>query len=112
MLNPVAPRLAEIIEDPADFMLANSILGTADPTEIHRALAAFCRMHLAAELADVIFCQLSVGAAFGLVLTDDRRVFLKAWPARTSVLTLDAVNTVHSALATGGFPAPRCRVDR
>ena len=110
MPTPVPPQLAAGLEDRYDRVLAESILGTADPRLIHQALDAFCRDHLGAALADVTFSELSVGAGFGLALADGRRVFLKAWSAATSVAMLDAVHAVQSALAAQSFPAPRVLV--
>jgi hypothetical protein len=98
--------LEERLADPVDRQLALSILGTADARAIADALRAFCRAHLGGELATVTFCSFSVGAGFGLVLTDERPAFLKAWAVTTSRAELLAVHTVEQALAQRGFPAP------
>jgi hypothetical protein len=94
------------MEDPYDRVLANSILGTADPHVIYAALGEFCRTHFEAELADITYCSLSIGAGFGLTLDDGRRMFLKAWSPKTSTRRLDAIHVVQHALASEGFPAP------
>jgi len=107
MPNPLPPPLVRIFEDPYDVILSRSILGTADAAIIHRALADFCAAQLGSGVADIIYCTFSVGAGFGVVLDDGRRLFLKAWPAATDARTLDAVHTVQHALAMQGFPAPR-----
>ena len=99
-------RLCEILKDETDRRLADSILGTADAGAIVEALTGFCRAHLGSGIADLIYCTFSVGAGFGLVLADGRRVFLKAWSSATSGAELRAVHTVQAALAERGFPAP------
>ena len=96
----------EMLADPVDRQLALSILGTAEPRAIADALRAFCRAHLGGELATVTMCSFSVGAGFGLALTDGRQAFLKAWADTTSRAELLAVHTVEQALAEQGFPAP------
>lgn len=107
MPNPIPAALLRVLDDPYDVILSESILGTADPQAVHRALTAFCAAHLGSGLADVPFWTASVGAGFGLVLQDGRRAFLKAWSAADSGEKLDAIHTVQHALAEQGFPAPR-----
>jgi hypothetical protein len=66
-----------LLEDPA---FTRSILGTSDPEEVRRELDSFCAAYLGSGLDRPLFCELSVGAAFGLLLSDGRKVFLKANP--------------------------------
>jgi len=106
MPSRVPPQLADVLADPDDRRLAESILGTADGAAIQAALGAFCRERLGSAVADVMFCAFSVGAGFGLVLGDGRRVFLKAWSVATAAESLAAAHVVQSALAARGFPAP------
>lgn len=87
--------------------LSRSILGTAEPTEIHQNLATFCRKHLDSELEEVLFSSLSVGASFGLLLRNGNRVFLKAHPPERPTEYLEAVHRVQSHLNLRGFPCPK-----
>jgi hypothetical protein len=87
--------------------LTHSILGTADPAEIAGRLDTFCKGHLGSRLDKVFFCELSVGAAFGLRLNDGRWVFLKAHPPDRPHEFLGAVCRVQRHLFEQGFPAPR-----
>ena len=84
-----------------------SILGTADPEEITGRLDTFCESHLESKLDGIFFCELSVGAAFGLHLKDGRRVFLKAHKLEWSAAFLEAVRRVQGHLFKRGFPCPR-----
>jgi hypothetical protein len=84
-----------------------SILGTAEPAEIARRLDAFCEVHLGPRLDEVFFCELSVGAAFGLRLKDGRRVFLKAHKSDRPPEFLRVVRRVQEHLYGRGFLCPR-----
>jgi hypothetical protein len=64
----------------SDQAFTRSILGTSDPGKVRRELDSFCANYLGSGLDRTLFCELSVGAAFGLLLRDGRRVFLKANP--------------------------------
>lgn len=55
----------------------------------------------------VLFCEISVGAAFGLLLRDGRRAFLKANPPARRPDFLRAVHRTQGHLARCGFPCPR-----
>ena len=66
-----------LLDDPA---FTRSILGTSDPGKVRRELDSFCATYLGSCLDRPLFCELSVGAAFGLLLRDGRKVFLKANP--------------------------------
>lgn len=83
-----------------------SILGTDDPGEVTRRLNFFCETCLGSGMAEVLFCELSVGATFGLRLGDGRRVFLKAHPPNRPHEFLRAVHRVQGHLFERGFPAP------
>jgi hypothetical protein len=88
-------------------VFTRSILGTADPEEIAARFHVFCEEHLRSRLKEVFFCELSVGAAFGLRLQDGRRVFLKAHKPELSAEFLEAVRRVQGHLFERGFPCPR-----
>lgn len=107
MRKSTSPHLAQQLVDPYDRMLAESILGTADERVILDDLDAFVHATLGVPLADITFCELSVGAVVGLRLADGRRVLVKAWSPVTSAMMLGAIHTVQEALAAQGFPAPR-----
>ena len=87
--------------------LTRSILGIADPEEVLRRLDAFCEMHLGSKVVEVLYCGLSSGASFGLLLRDGQRIFLKAHPLKRPTDYLRAVHTVQGHLHERGFPAPR-----
>jgi Phosphotransferase enzyme family len=95
----------EMLTDNPGF--THSILGTDDPGEITRRLNVFCETCLGSAMAEVLFCELSVGASFGLRLGDGRRVFLKAYPPDRPRQFLRAVRRVQGYLFERGFPAPR-----
>jgi Ser/Thr protein kinase RdoA (MazF antagonist) len=86
--------------------LARSILGTADPARVARRLDAFCEAHLGSGPDEVILCELSVGAAFGLRLAGGERVFLKAHPPYRPRDYLTAMHAVQAHLHERGFPCP------
>jgi Ser/Thr protein kinase RdoA (MazF antagonist) len=97
--------MLEILTDNPEF--TRSILGTADPARVERRLNAFCEAHLGSGLAEVIFCELSVGAAFGLRLAGGENVFLKVHPPERPRAYLAAMHGVQSHLHERGFPCPR-----
>ena len=84
-----------------------SILSTADPEEIAARLHVFCEEQLRSRLKEVFFCELSVGAAFGLRLHDGRQVLVKAHKPDRSAQFLEAVHRVQGHLFERGFPCPR-----
>ncbi len=87
-------------------ILARSILGTANAVRIIGDLDSFCTARLGSGVKEVFFCELSVGAAFGLWLRDDRRVLLKAHPPDRTLRFLQAVCKVQHHLYAQGFPCP------
>jgi hypothetical protein len=102
--------IARLLQDPYDVILADSILGTADPEAIHRAVDDFCAERMGSPVDEVTFCILSVGAAIGVRLRDGRHALIKAWNAAADAAALDSIHTVQHALAEQGFPAPRVLV--
>jgi hypothetical protein len=87
-------------------ILARSILGTADAVRIIGDLDSFCTARLGSGVKEVFFCELSVGAAFGLRLHDNRRVLLKVHPPDRTSRFLEAVYRVQRHLYARGFPCP------
>lgn len=94
----------ELRSDPA---LARSILGTDDPRQVAADLDSFCASRLGSGMQRVLFCEINVGAAFGLLLGDGRRVFLKAHPPARRPDFLRAVHRAQGHLSHHGFPCPR-----
>ena len=104
------PEVHAIEDDLAEqvaVVLAESIVGTADATELAGRIDLFCRRHARAALARCFLCRFSVGAAFGVELDDGRRVVLKAYPRSRPPEFLDAATRVQRHLAAEGFPCPR-----
>jgi len=58
-------------------------------------------------MAENFFCELSVGAAFGLRLKNGRRVVVKAHPLYRSLDFLQAVHKVQYHLYNHSFPCPK-----
>ncbi len=87
-------------------LLARSILGTADEAPIVGDLDSFCTARLGSGVKDAFFCELSVGAAFGLRLYDYRRVLLKVHPPDRASPFLKAVFRVQHHLYARGFACP------
>lgn len=88
-------------------VLALSILGTDDPARIFRRLEGLCVTGGLPAPERVFFCEISVGAAFGLLLEDGSRVVVKAHPAGRNVGFLEASCRVQRHLFERDFPCPR-----
>jgi hypothetical protein len=86
--------------------LSRSILGTADPREVRHDLDAYGKKHLGSKVEEVLFFQLSTGAAFGLLLSNGHRILLKAHPPERPAEYLEAVHRVQDYLYRRGFPCP------
>jgi len=87
--------------------LEETLLGTADPPEIVRLLDGFCVSNLGDRLGTLMFYRRGVGAVFGLVLRDGRRVVVKVHRLELVPQGLDGVRRVQERLAALGLPAPR-----
>jgi hypothetical protein len=86
--------------------LEDVLLGTSDPARIVDLLDGFTRSALASELHSVTFYRRGVGAVFGLLLMDNRRVVVKVHRLDLVREGLDGIRTVQRTLAERGFPAP------
>ena len=86
--------------------LEDILLGTSDPERIVGLLDGFTRSALGSELHSVIFYRRGVGAVFGLLLMDDRRVVVKVHRLDLVREGLDGIRTVQRTLAERGLPAP------
>ncbi|MGH3146582.1 MAG: hypothetical protein ACRDTR_12355 [Rubrobacter sp.] len=92
-------------------VLSLSILGTDEPAGIYRRLEGLCVTGGLSAPERVFFFEISVGAAFGLLLEDGSRVVLKAHPAGRNVDFLEASCRVQRHLFERGFPCPRPILD-
>ena len=101
MSDPVAEALGE--SDAS----TRAIFGTTDAVEIRRRVDAFCAGRLGSRALRYFHCAVSVGAAFGVELTDGRRVLVKAHPLERSSAFLQAAHRVQAHVSAQGFPAPR-----
>ncbi len=107
---PEPPRvqpIAALVASPEGRILSESVLGTADPGRVVLSLHGFCSSMLASPVEEVLFCDVSIGAVFGLRLGDARRVELKAHRPNRKPDFLACVHRVQLHLADRAFPCPR-----
>ena len=104
---PRAEPIAVLVASPEGRILSESVLGTADPARIALSLQGFCSSMLGSQIEEVLFCDVSIGAAFGLRLGDARRVVLKAHRPDRAPDLLACVHRVQLHLADRGFPCPK-----
>lgn len=102
-----AEPIAALVASPEGRILAESVLGTAEPQRIGLSLEGFCSCMLGSSVEEVLFCDVSIGAAFGLRLGNARRVVLKAHRPDRDPGFLSCVHRVRLHLADRGFPCPR-----
>ncbi len=99
-----------LLSDPADVVLASSILGTADATVIAERVEAFVASELGRRVVACRFVSQSVGSVFGLDLDDGTSVVVKAHALGgamggfASFDELDAVYAAQRELAAAGLP--------
>lgn len=99
-------RIEAEFADPIGRVLAASIFGRTDATRVRDGLIGFCERELDARPAELDFFTMSVGAVFGLRLTDGRDVVVKVHLAREGLDRLACVQRVQRNLAENGFPCP------
>ncbi len=104
---PRAEPIAALVASPEGRILAESVLGNTDPRRIASSLQGFCSSMLGSPVEEVLFCEVSIGAALGLRLGDARRVVLKAHRPDRDPDFLACVHQVQLHLADRGFPCPR-----
>ena len=102
-----AEPIAALVASLEGRILAESVLDTADPGRIALSLQRFCSSMLGAPVEEVLFCDVSIGATFGLRLGDARRVVLKAHRPDRDPDLLACVRRVQLHLVDRGFPCPR-----
>ncbi len=86
--------------------LASSIIGKTYPQQLLEDLNSFCERRLSSGLEEILFCELGVGATFGLRLSNGGEVVLKAHPPGHSPDFLKATREVQRHLHRRGFPSP------
>jgi Ser/Thr protein kinase RdoA (MazF antagonist) len=84
-----------------------AIHGTADPAAIERQLERFVIAAMGSSVRQAIFHVASVGSVTGVVLSDDRRIVIKAYQPRWGRRFLDSVIAIQGALAAAGFACAR-----
>lgn len=84
-----------------------TVFGTDEPDLIMEQINAFCTKELGSRIQEILFYEASQGAVSGLLLTDGRRVVLKAHKPSRSLAFLNAVYLVQLHLAAHGFPCPK-----
>ncbi len=107
--------IAALLEDPADVVLAQTILGTVDPSTIAAAVEEHVAHHLGRRVVGCLLFTQSVGAVFVLDLDDGDRVVLKAHALGTDtawrgVASIDELGVAYAAqreLADHGIPCAR-----
>jgi hypothetical protein len=82
------------------------IFPQVDSVQVAVALDAYCREQFGAAVDRSLFVAVSVGAVFGLELSDARRVVVKAHRPGVTPTHLMAVQTAQRHLSTSGVPAP------
>lgn len=83
------------------------IFGTEGREEILERVGFLCREFLGAAPDVFLTCELSVGAAFGVRLTDGREVLVKVYPLSRSWYFLEDMCRIQSHLHESGFPCPK-----
>jgi hypothetical protein len=83
------------------------VFGTRDAVEIGWLLDEFCVSELGSPIAEVLFHQTSVGAVFGLILGDGRRVVVKVHQPRETFARLQVIREVQDELFEAGLPCPQ-----
>jgi hypothetical protein len=83
------------------------VFGTRDLVEVETLLRGFCIAELGSSIAETLFREASVGVAFGLLLTDRRRVVVKVHQPRETIARLQAVQQIQTALFEAGLPCPQ-----
>lgn len=101
----LGPLAVEVLH-PEGRVLTRSILSTTDAARIFRRLEDFCSANGLPAPNRVFLYEISVGAAFGLLLEDGSRVVLKAHPKERNAEFLKAACRVQGHLRREGFPCP------
>lgn len=84
-----------------------AIHGSTDPTVIERQLVQFVGAEIGLSVRECLFHVASVGSVTGVVLSDDRRIVIKAYQRRWGRRFLASVIEVQAALVDAGFACAR-----
>lgn len=82
------------------------VFGEVGEGAVVDAVSRFCRTHLGAGVAEIIFQTVSVGVVLGLALEDGQQVVVKAHQPRQPRNFLETVQTIQMHLHRAGVPAP------
>jgi Phosphotransferase enzyme family len=86
--------------------LEDVLFGTNNADEIVALLRSFAGETLATDIRTVTFYRRGVGAVFGIILTDGRRVVVKVHRPELNPLGIEGCRAVQRRLAEQGLPAP------
>jgi len=107
MTDGLVAILDRMFLDPEYVTLARPLFpGGCSSPEIALTIAAICRTAMEAEPTECFYVELSVGAVFGIRLSDNRRVALKLHHPSAVHRELAAVANVQRFLYDHGFPCP------
>ena len=82
------------------------VMGTDHPEEIESVLKKVVYEHLKEEIQEILFIQSSIGVVFGLLLTNDIKIVLKAYSPKISLSYLNEMNRIQDIFYQKNFPAP------
>jgi hypothetical protein len=83
------------------------VFGTRDLGEVDSIIDRLCVTTLGAGISEVLFRATSVGAVVGAVLSDHRRIVVKAHQPRETLERLQAVHEIQAGLYRVGLPCPQ-----
>ncbi len=107
-LDDVVDALSSMFVDPQYVTLARSLFPAEESAlDIAVAVQAVCRKALCSDFLSCFYIELSVGAVFGVQLSDGRAAALKFHPPAADHDHLCAVAHVQGYLQQAGFPCPR-----
>jgi Ser/Thr protein kinase RdoA (MazF antagonist) len=86
--------------------LEDVLLGTRDPAAVVDIVSRYCADQLGSEPARFLFHAASVGAVYGMSLTDGRRVVVKIHHAAVTADYLRALQELQRHAAARDLPAP------
>jgi len=89
--------------------LEHVVLGTNDPQTIARMLEQYCQDQFQQSINAVLFYNRSVGAVFGVGLSDGSKIVVKVHRPEIVRDRLDGVLAVQRHLADAGLPVPSPR---
>lgn len=99
--------LAQPLSDADTRRLARGALGSANPADHARLLERIAAEYLDSPAVRALFAEYSLGAVFGVRLSDGRDVVLKIYRAERSAAYLRAMQSVQGHVHSVGYPAPR-----